>query len=313
MASCSKIFNQYSARILWVMIWGFTAGCSPVETTAIAPTDSAKSEIRSGDGAAKVLPAITVTDSTLTLPTWCKMNPASDQVCFHCSRTDDGVPLEYEQCLTPSDSFRASTDCWFSNQVTKTISCLGTRSGETFTMDVSTAKEKVTVTIPVFLIALNLAVSEKYGPTSSVTKFVTDISTFLGSRMEQIMRREDLSGVAGDLAMLVNNKTTSKLNDQQLLVFKVSAYAAFEAMLLELSGKKDYDVSKVLLRGLRLSGFVPANLMGEAKPLLSGSGLASLWLDSKSQSLETMFKILGPSVVGVSSAELLLQRLQQDN
>lgn len=294
------------------LLWLVISGCSPVNMTASTTDESEKPAVTSGDAAKNALPSSASGDPSLSLPSWCKMNQSSDQVCFHCVRNDGGVDLIYEQCLTPSEKFRASSDCWFSDQVTKSISCVGTRSGEDFVMDVSIAKEKVSATIPVILIALNIAVSEKFGSTSSVTKFVGDISTFLGSRIQQVMRGENLPGVAGDLGMLINKYTTSKLSDQEFEIFKASTSVALTLMVSELSGKKDYDLSRFLLKSVELSKLIPNDKLGDAKPLLSGPGLADLWSsDNNNDALEKAFKILSPAVLGFSSVEKLMARLKQ--
>lgn len=293
-------FNSKSKlSVFGCLLLAISVGCSPVARTDSEP--KAK-EINSG--------ASTNPQTQLTLPSWCSMTQLSDQVCFHCDREDGGVTLPYEQCLTPSDSFKATTDCFFSSDQTKTISCAGTRAGEAFVMDVSLAKEKLTAAVPAFLVALQLTVNQKYPDRKDLAALTSDLTTFVGGRVSQIIRGEDLDSVAGDLLLLVNKHAKTKLSDAQATLFKKSAIDAFGIFGSELSGRKDYQLSKFILRGLALSKSIPQDQLGDLGKYLTGPGLAELLAGNEAQSINRAFKILNPSVLGVKSVEDLLKELK---
>lgn len=278
--------------------------CAPVSRT------NSGSKAQSDDGE-KISPVpVANGEAQLTLPSWCSMMQSTDQVCFKCEREDAGVKLPYEQCLVPADSFKATTDCAFTSADTKSITCAGTRSGETFVMDVSLAKEKLIAAVPVFMIALQLTIQQKYRDREDLASLTTDLTSFITSRVAQIIRGEDLETVASDLLLLVNRYAKTKLTEEQSSAFKKFAMEALDVALRELHGRKDYKLSRFILRGLALGKQLPSSAIGDAGHLLTGPGLAALLAENDAKSIEGTFKILNPSVLGARSVDDLLLELK---
>jgi hypothetical protein len=303
--------EQRHPTLLAGFLWLFLLSCSPINTTASSPGADQKGLPSDDANAKKFMPGTPAVESTLALPEWCNMDRSNGEVRFKCSRIDSGVNLIYEGRFTAAKSFNPSNDCWFVDEVTKKINCRGTLTGETFIMDVSTAREKVTESLPAVLIAINFAVSSKYEANSDAVRFTSDVTSFFGSRIQQLMRREGLAGIAGDLGMLVNKYIPSGLTAVQAAAFQLVAYQAFDIMVTELSGKKDYDLAGVVLRGLELSRALPPEILGEQRNSLTGTHVAKLLSSNDAVALERFFKIISPGVSGVSSQERFLAGLRE--
>ena len=282
-------------------------GCSPISETASSP---AKSQKAGADQSTKLqITSPSYVEQNLTLPTWCSMNQSQDQLCFRCERVDSGVTIPYEQCLTPSESFNSSRDCSFVNDGVKYIRCDGTKSGDAFKMDVSIAKEKVALALPAFLIALDWSVKQKYLTESEIGKFTSDLRDFWANRIGSIMSGENLEPTADDLILLAKKHLKSTLTDEQARYFRQQTLNALTELNRELSGSKDYKLSQVILRGISIANAIPDNLLGDAKPFLSGPSLAAILSEDASRALISMFSSISPSILGIRSVDALIQEL----
>jgi hypothetical protein len=247
--------------------------------------------------------------SLLDLPSWCSVKESSDEVCFSCERQDGNIKIPYEQCLIPAENFSASTNCSFSDGLTKQISCSGTKSGEPFRMDSSLAKEKLAAVLPAFLVGLDLVVRQTFSDQSDVAKLTADLSAFWSSRIPSIVRGENFDGVASDLVSLVKRHVKTPLTDEQADHFKTISVTALTQLNQELMGRKDYTLSQVILRGIALSKSIPEKTLGEASRHLSGQGIADLLASENAKTFLAMFKAMNPSILGMSSVEDFLVEL----
>jgi hypothetical protein len=307
-------FTLINLLVLWA--------CAPVnktksnaitQTSAPAPAESgdqtAAASSSTGNGATAGTSS-SASELRLTLPSYCVATLSDSQQCFKCERQDGGVSIPYEQCFAPAESFQVTRDCSFSDDILKSISCAGTKSGETFTMDVSLAKEKLTAALPAFLIALDLSARQKFPNRPDVTAFTSEISLFLGSRFAQIVKGEDLDHIAGDLLLLANRHLKSPLSQDQGKFFKATAIEGFAYMAKDLSGTKDYNLVKIIMRGIAIAKSIPSPLLGEAAPYLSGPGLAEILSEDKAQSLIKSLGALPLSILGIKSVDDLIAALK---
>jgi len=302
-------FVRQSISSLKLLAWSsiLLAACSPVSESASTPATNNKA---GADQSTKLqMTSPSYVEQSLTLPTWCSMNQSQDQLCFRCERLDSGVTIPYEQCLTPSESFNSSRDCSFVNDGVKYIHCDGTKSGEAFKMDVSIAKEKVALALPAFLIALDWSVKQKQSPESDMAKFTADLSDFWANRIGSIMSGENLEPTADDLVLLAKKHLKSTLSDEQAKHFRQQTVNALTILYKELSGSKDYKLSQVILRGISIANAIPDNLLGDAKPFLSGPSLAAILSEDSSRSIVGMFSNISPSILGIRSVDALIQEL----
>jgi hypothetical protein len=295
------------ARRLRVGLWisfGFCGlmSCSPAKETS-APQRSTSS----GESDSKLQPPLS---PMLTLPSWCSMRQATDQVCFKCERTDGGIIIPYEQCLTPADSFQASTDCDFNDGVTKTLTCAGTASGKTFVMDISIAKEKVSAVVPALLLAIELAVKQRFADQDTAKNLATDLSAFISARIKAIAHGVEPETTAGDLLLFVNRYVKTPLTAEQAGLFKKTTAAALKLLSDDLTGRKDYRITQTVLRLLSIARTLPDREFEDIKPYLTGPAIAELLADDRSQSLIHSFSTLNPSLLGVKSAEDLIAELK---
>lgn len=296
------IFSRLSLMNLATGLLCFLAvGCSKVSETQskkILPATAATNNHRSSDDAQR-----------LVLPSWCSVQETADLVCFRCEREDAGIKIPYEQCLQPGPEFSSSAQCSFTSGFTKVITCEGTKSGEPFKMDASIAKEKVATAIPAFMIGLDLIVRQKFADDSLVAKLTSDLSAFWSSRIPALMRGEGYETTASDLVLLVNRHLKTPLSEDQVTHFKQVTKTALGELNQELSGKKDYKLSQVILRGLYLAKSIPENILGEAAPLFTGPAIADLLRDDKAKALLSLFSSMNPSVLGISSLDTFIEEL----
>lgn len=281
------------------------AACAPVKTT------TSKSSVSAAQEASPTAPSTISGDTKLTLPQWCRMTQSTEQLCFSCEREDSGTTIPYEQCLTPADSFQAERDCAYTDSVTKSITCAGTKSTESFVMDVSLAKEKVTAALPAVLFAIKFTIQQKFPDRPDIKAVSDELSDFFGSRIPLINRGEDLDRISGDLLLLVNKHLKTPLTEAQAAIFKKSAQDAFGLVAKDLSGTKDYSLSRVILRGLSIANTIPPEILGDAKPFLTGPGLADLLSQDQSAALIQTLRILNPSALGIKSPEDLISDLRK--
>jgi hypothetical protein len=306
----------------------FSVSCSKVKTTASGPQRAATDDGKNDDAQSQRLPQkettpeeISYNEMALSFPTWCEaskslvtgqedVKPSESEACIRCTRADDDVNLVFEECFQALPDFEASSSCWLTGETMKRINCEKTATGEPFAMDVSTAKEKVSESLPALLIALNLQVAKKYPADSVPAKLTRDLSAFIGSRVGQVMRRENHGAVASDLTMLLNKYTSAPLSEAQANLFKAAVVAALDGMVQELSGKKNYDLAGTIVKIAKLKDNLPKDLIGKAQDLISGHGLADLLADNNTKVLDDFLKLLGPSV-NYQSAEEFLAKLRQ--
>lgn len=245
----------------------------------------------------------------LNLPPWCSVKETADEVCFRCEREDGKIKIPYEQCLVPSESFSASANCTFSDGLTKQISCTGTKSGETFKMDSSLAKEKLAAVLPAFLVGLDLVVRQTFSDQSDVAKLTADLSAFWSSRIPSIVRGEQLESVASDLVSLVKRHVKTPLTDEQADHFRSITITALTQLNQELLGRKDYTLSQVILRGVALAKSIPEKTLGDASKNISGQAIADLLASENAKTFLALFKSMNPSILGMSSIEDFLAEL----
>ena len=276
--------------------------CAPVKSTA------SKTSTHKDFGNAS---GIHSPGGSLTLPSWCSQTQTADQVCFRCDREDGGVVIPYEQCLTPSESFQASRDCAYRGDLTKSIACAGAAGGKPFVMDVSTAKEKASVAIPAFLIAVNITILQKYPDRSDIKAILSDVTSFTSSHLPRVFDGADTSQTSGDLLMLMQKHMSTKLSPSEEELIKTSFSAAFRAISADLSGKKDYNLARLLTRLSGASLTIPAGVIGEARPFLTTQYLASLMSEDSHQALFKTFSALNPAILGIKSVDDLIAELKK--
>ena len=293
--------NQSMVGRLLFGICAVATACSPIER-ASSNKNAQQSDNASTNPAPQGAP-------TLTLPSWCSMKQTQDQVCFKCDRLSENTSIPYEQCLTAAESFQASTDCTFQNELTKTISCDGTSSGRTFIMDISTAKEKIAAVVPALMLTVEILAKQKLTNNQSAKTVIGEFSAFVSGRINSIANGLEPEATAADLLLFVNRHANPPLNQEQANLFKKTATDALTLLPRDLSGKKDYSLSQSILRLMGIARTLPDDILGDAKPLLTGAGLAELLSEDRTQTLIRSFSILNPSILGVKSADELITEL----
>jgi hypothetical protein len=123
------------------------------------------------------------------------------------------------------------------------------------------------------------------------------------------MSGENLEPTADDLILLAKKHLKSTLTDEQARYFRQQTLNALTMLNKELSGSKDYKLSQVILRGISIANAIPDNLLGDAKPFLSGPSLAAILSEDSSKALIGMFSSISPSVLGIRSVDTLIQEL----
>ena len=113
------------------------------------------------------------------------------------------------------------------------------------------------------------------------------------------------------MLLLVNKHLKTPLTEAQAAIFKKSAQDAFGLVAKDLSGTKDYSLSRVILRGLSIANTIPPEILGDAKPFLTGPGLADLLSQDQSAALIQTLRILNPSALGIKSPEDLISDLRK--
>lgn len=242
-------------------------------------------------------------------PSWCSVKETPDEVCFRCERQDGVIKIPYEQCLTPGPSFSTSSNCTFANGLTKQITCSGTRSGEAFRMDTSLAKERLSAALPAFLVGLDLIVRHTYSEQSDAARLTSDLSSFWSSRIASVVHAENLNGVADDLVALAKRHLKNPLSEDQAQYLRETTITALNQLHKELTGQKDYNLSRVILRGLALARSIPDSTLGDASVSLTGMSLANMVSADSSNKLQGAFNSLNPSTIGMSSFEDFLAEL----
>jgi hypothetical protein len=233
-----------------------------------------------------------------------------DHFCFRCEREDAGNRIPYEQCLSPLESFNPSLDCVFLDKGTKSISCQGTNSDQPFQMDVSLAKEKLAVTLPAFMDALDRSVRERYPNQAEPSQLTGELRDFLQRRISWIIRHENLAEVTEELSSIINRHLKAPLPPKFEIFFKASASEAMSTVSKDLAGRKDYSLSRFILLGVAIAKSIPSDSLGQAHPFLSGAGLAYLLTTPQTSHLAEVFEPLNPSLLGAKSAESLVRDLQ---
>lgn len=252
-------------------------------------------------------------DLRLTLPSWCSQQQLSEQLCFHCERRVAPSAILYEQCFKPGDGFIANRDCVFMDGATKSIQCEGTSGGGTFDMDISTAKERLSATMPAFILGLDLALKQKNSePPREQASFLLELAQFLAARLHRALEGEDQDSFASDFSQLINNALPLRLNDDQLQNLKGNIKQSTEIIAQELHGKKDYSLSRIILRGLATARTIPPTALGPAKDYLKGSTLASLIQTDEAGLMLKTLKILPSQVTGTMSLESLADDLSRE-
>jgi hypothetical protein len=280
------------------------SACHPVRTT------NARSKTAAGGFNSGNQTSTRPTVSFLALPSWCSQTQTADQVCFKCEREDAGAHLPYEQCLTPSESFKASTDCYFADDITKSITCEGTADGQNFVMDVSIARERASVAIPTFLYTLNTALSQKLPDRLDILEVVNELSNFSSNNIPKLSQGGDVSQISSDLMLLLQKYLKVKLTASEEETVKKSFSEAFTAVSADLSGKKDYSLSKIIKRISSASLMIPTASLGDAKTYLSPQYMADILGEDQQQTAKRSFNSLSPSMFGIKSAEDFITELK---
>ncbi len=291
--------RNISAQLLCLTLAMLTS-CSPVNRTASTNKSQASEN---------ALRPASVSPQELTMPSWCSLKQIGHQVCFRCERSDESMTIPYEQCFDALESFHPTTDCYFRDDITKTISCDGTSSGRTFLMDVSLAKEKVIAVVPPLTLAIELIAKNKFADNPQAKTFTKELSAFFSGRIEAIANGRDTEIIANDLILFVNRHTKTPMTAEQATHFKSIAVSALMQLSRELTGHKDYSLHQIILRLLAVARTIPDDLKGDIRPYLTGPGLAELLSEDRSQTLMQSFSILNPSIIGAKSADDLIAEL----
>jgi len=280
----------------------FIGGCSKPKITP-SPAAATQTSTFGGDESETKL---------LELPSWCAVEETSDQICFRCEREDGEVKIPYEQCLIPSNEFSVTAHCSFNDGLTKQISCSKTKSGQIFRMDASLAREKLAATLPSFLNVLDIVARKTFSETSAVAQLTTDLRDFWKSRIHLILKGESIDLVADDLVNLARRHLKAHLTQEQADHFKSTAVTALTQLNSDLTGRKDYNLSHVILRGLSLVKSIPETTLGnDVSKYFSGQAVAQLLAQNDASSLLSIFNSMSPGVLGISSVEEFLGELNQ--
>ena len=247
----------------------------------------------------------------LTLPDWCSSKETSGEVCFRCERFDGGVKIPYEQCFAPSPRFSSESNCTFNDGVLKQISCSGTKSGEPFRMDASLAKERLAASLPAFLVGMDLVVRQVYSEQSAAAKLTSDLSDFWSTRIPSIMRGENIEVTADDLLSLVNRHVTTPLSPDLANHLKSVTVTTLRRLAQDYAGRKDYNLSQVVLTGIEIAKAIPQSILGDAKTYLSGPAIATLLSSEKAQPMVSIFKSMSSSVLGFTSFDDFVAELRR--
>jgi hypothetical protein len=291
--------GQSALFLVVILILG---GCSQPKITTSSPSTTQTSTLDANEPETKLL----------ELPSWCAVEEAGDQVCFRCEREDGDIKIPYEQCLIPSPEFSATAHCSFNDALTKQISCSKTRSGQTFRMDASLAREKLAATLPSFLSVLDIAARKTFSETPDVAQLTTDLKDFWKNRIHLVLRGEGIDVVADDLVSLARRHLKAPLTAEQANHFRSTTITALRQLNSDLSGRKDYNLSQIILRGLSLVKSIPETTLGDdASKYFSGQAIAQLLAQNEASSLLSIFASMSPGVLGMSSVEEFLRELNQ--